>query len=542
MERYTGNIVDVHQRLIFKGSIYVDKGRIQKIVPEETDSEVYIMPGFIDAHVHIESSMLIPSEFARLAVLHGTIATVSDPHEIANVMGIEGVRYMIANGEKVPFRFFFGAPSCVPATSFETSGAVLGVAETEELLKMKGVLYLSEMMNFPGVIYNDPEVMAKLALARKYNVPVDGHAPGLLGDQLATYVKAGISTDHECFTMEEALEKVGLGMKILVREGSAARNFDTLIPLLTTHPNDLMFCSDDKHPDELLEGHINVLVKRALKAGYNLYDVLRACSVNPVNHYHLPVGLLQEGDSADFIIVDHPDTLKILKTIIKGEIVSENGNTLIQSVNEELPNIFCAKPIVSKDILVEDKGTLIRVQRALDGQLITESFECKPLVNNGFIESDTERDILKILVMNRYTAATPSLGFINGFGLKKGALASTVAHDSHNIIAVGTNDEDIIQAVNLLIANKGGIAVCDGENQHILPLPVGGIMSADDGKSVAERYARIHLMAKDLGSPLNAPFMTLSFMALLVIPALKMSDKGLFDGNLFAFTSLYSKI
>jgi adenine deaminase len=528
--------------LIFKGSIYVDKGRIQKIVPEETDSEVYIMPGFIDAHVHIESSMLIPSEFARLAVLHGTIATVSDPHEIANVMGIEGVRYMIANGEKVPFRFFFGAPSCVPATSFETSGAVLGVAETEELLKMKGVLYLSEMMNFPGVIYNDPEVMAKLALARKYNVPVDGHAPGLLGDQLATYVKAGISTDHECFTMEEALEKVGLGMKILVREGSAARNFDTLIPLLTTHPNDLMFCSDDKHPDELLEGHINVLVKRALKAGYNLYDVLRACSVNPVNHYHLPVGLLQEGDSADFIIVDHPDTLKILKTIIKGEIVSENGNTLIQSVNEELPNIFCAKPIVSKDILVEDKGTLIRVQRALDGQLITESFECKPLVNNGFIESDTERDILKILVMNRYTAATPSLGFINGFGLKKGALASTVAHDSHNIIAVGTNDEDIIQAVNLLIANKGGIAVCDGENQHILPLPVGGIMSADDGKSVAERYARIHLMAKDLGSPLNAPFMTLSFMALLVIPALKMSDKGLFDGNLFAFTSLYSKI
>jgi len=542
MERYSGNIVDVHQRLIFKGSIYVDKGRIQKIVPEETDSEVYIMPGFIDAHVHIESSMLIPSEFARLAVLHGTVATVSDPHEIANVMGIDGVRYMIANGEKVPFRFFFGAPSCVPATSFETSGAVLGVAETEELLKIKGVLYLSEMMNFPGVIYNDPEVMAKLALARKYNVPVDGHAPGLRGEQLATYVKAGISTDHECFTMEEALEKVGLGMKILVREGSAARNFDTLIPLLITHPNDLMFCSDDKHPDELLEGHINVLVKRALKAGYNLFDVLRACSVNPVNHYHLPVGLLREGDSADFIIVDHPDSLKILKTIIKGEIVSENRNTLIQSVNEEGPNIFCAEPIVTKDILVEDKGTLIRVQRALDGQLITESFECKPLVNNGFIESDTERDILKILVMNRYTAAAPSLGFINGFGLKKGALASTVAHDSHNIIAVGTNDEDIIQAVNLLIANKGGIAVCDGENQHILPLPVGGIMSADDGKTVAEHYARIHLMAKDLGSPLNAPFMTLSFMALLVIPALKMSDKGLFDGNLFAFTSLYSKI
>jgi len=446
---------------------------------------------------------------------------------------------MIANGAKVPFRFFFGAPSCVPATSFETSGAVLGVAETEELLKTKGIWYLSEMMNFPGVIFQDPEVMAKLELAKKYHVPVDGHAPGLSGDQLVSYVKGGISTDHECFTLEEALEKVGLGMKILVREGSAACNFDTLIPLLGTHPDELMFCSDDKHPDELLEGHINVLVKRALQAGYDIFDVLRACSVNPVAHYQLPVGLLREGDSADFIIVDNPDTLKILKTIIQGRVVAENGITLMESVNEDEPNIFCANPITSDDLRVEDKGTLIRVQRALDGQLITESFNCKPLVTNGLIESDIERDILKMLVLNRYTSATPSLGFINGFGLKKGAMASTVAHDSHNIIAIGTHDEDLVQAVNLLIANKGGIAVCNGPHQHILPLPVAGIMSAADGRSVAERYARIHLMAKELGSPLNAPFMTLSFMALLVIPALKLSDKGLFDGNSFSLTSLY---
>lgn len=539
METYSGNIVDIHRNRIFQGTVHCENGRIQKIIPGETGSDQYIMPGFIDAHVHIESSMLIPSEFARLAVLHGTVATVSDPHEIANVLGIPGVKYMIENGNKVPFHFFFGAPSCVPATSFETSGAVFGLKETEELLQMEGIWYLSEMMNFPGVVYKDPEVMGKLALAARYGRPVDGHAPGLSGEALQHYAAAGITTDHECFTLEEALEKIALGMKILVREGSAARNFDTLIPLLNSHPESLMFCSDDKHPDELVLGHINLLVKRALAAGFDLFTVLKACSLNPVSHYGLPVGLLREGDSADFILVDNPHNLHILKTVIAGTCVASDGHCHFPSVQESCPNAFQVKEPQPEDLKVKAEGRVIRVQQAIDGQLITECLEMEARLVDGFAEADTDRDILKMLVLNRYQPAKPALDFVRGFGLKSGAIASTVAHDSHNIIAVGTNDEDLLQAVKLLIQHKGGIAVCQGSRSGVLPLPVAGLMSNADGNSVAEKYAAIDQMARDLGSTLSAPFMTLSFMALLVIPALKLSDKGLFNGNTFSFTTLF---
>lgn len=541
MEKFSGNIVDIHQNRIYQGSLYVEEGRIIRIIEEKTDAEHYLMPGFIDAHVHIESSMLIPSEFARLAVVHGTVATVSDPHEIANVLGIRGVKYMIGNGRKVPFHFFFGAPSCVPATSFETSGAVFGLKETEELLQMDGIWYLSEMMNFPGVVYQDPEVMGKLALAARYGRPVDGHAPGLTGEALQKYALAGITTDHECFTLEEALEKILLGMKILVREGSAARNFDTLLPLLKSHPDSLMFCSDDKHPDELVIGHINLLVKRALSAGFDLFDVLRACSLNPVMHYGLPVGLLREGDAADFILVDNPQKMNILKTVIAGNVVASDGVCLFPSVQESCPNAFHVQRPSSEDLKIKAEGHSIRVQQAIDGQLITNCIEMDPRVIDGFIESDAERDILKMLVLNRYQPAKPALDFVKGFGLKAGAIASTVAHDSHNIIAVGTNDTDLLQAVDLLIKHKGGIAICHGSHSEVLPLPVAGIMSNADGKTVAEQYAAIDARAKALGSTLSAPFMTLSFMALLVIPALKLSDKGLFDGTTFSFTSLFAE-
>lgn len=534
----SGKIVDVVQEKIFSGIIKVKNGKITSITETQNADDQYILPGLIDAHIHIESSMLIPSEFARLAVVHGTVATVSDPHEIANVLGIDGVKYMIRNGKKVPFKFYFGASSCVPATGFETAGATFGVAELEELLSMDEIKYMSEMMNFPGVLFHDPDVIAKMAVAKKYEKPIDGHAPGLKGEDARNYIEAGITTDHECFTMEEALEKVKRGMKIQIREGSAAKNFDALIGLLSEYPDKVLFCSDDKHPNDLVEGHIDQMVKRAISIGFDPITVLRSCTLNPVTHYKLDVGLLQPGDDADLVLVDNLENFGILATYVCGEKVAENGKSLIKSVIETEPNLFKAEILTARDIRVQASSNQVRVIRAFDGQLITENVMMEAKLENENLISQIENDVLKIIVMNRYKKADPAVGFINNFGFKKGAIASTVAHDSHNIIAVGTSDEEIVRAVNLLVDSKGGISLVNGKDEHILPLPVAGIMSAQDGYSVAKDYDNIDKFAKELGSKLNAPFMTLSFMALLVIPELKLSDKGLFDGKTFSFTSL----
>lgn len=541
----SGQVVDVVAGTIYPATITISNGRILSVQPAEKAGNRYILPGLIDAHVHIESSMLLPSEFARLAVVHGTTGTVSDPHEIANVLGMDGVRFMMRNGQKAPFRFTFGAPSCVPATPFETSGASLGPGEVEEMLSWPEIGYLSEMMNYPGVLNGDAGVMAKLNAAAKAGKPVDGHAPGLLGEDAARYASAGISTDHECFTLEEAIDKIGAGMKVLIREGSAARNFEALSRLLHTHPGMVMFCSDDKHPDDLIKGHINLLVKRALQMGYNFMDVVRACTLNPVKHYNLDAGLLQTGDPADFILVDNLSDFNVLETYVGGRKVAENGVSLIEREEEKEPNHFNALSVTPDMLLVPALGTHIRVQSASDGQLITEAVVKKALVVDGFVVSDPKRDILKILVMNRYQPAPPAIGFVSGIGLKHGALASTVAHDSHNIIAVGVDDTSIARAVAMITEARGGIACVEGpdpafDKAVLLPLPVAGIMSGDDGYTVAESYSKINEMSKRLGTKLEAPFMTLSFMALLVIPSLKLSDKGLFDGDAFRFTSLFA--
>jgi len=541
MEEFSisGKIVDVVNRRIYPGIIHIAGGKIVAIIEDPAIDGPFILPGLIDAHVHIESSMIIPSEFARLAVIHGTVGTVSDPHEIANVLGIDGVKFMIENGNKVPFKFNFGAPSCVPATPFETAGASFGLAETEELLKMDEIRYLSEMMNFPGVLGNDPLVMGKLKLAQKYGKRVDGHAPGLKGDDVKKYAAAGITTDHECFTLEEAHDKISAGMNILIREGSAARNFDVLIPLLSTYPEKIMFCSDDKHPDELMHSHINDLVRRALALGYDFFDVIRCCTVNPVSHYKLEIGLLQPGDPADFILVSKLDDFIPEATYINGIKVSEGGESLIEPVLTSTPNNFHARRVTAGEFRIPFTKGRIKVQIAHEGQLVTSSLITEPYIVNGFIESDTQRDILKMIVMNRYAPSAPALGFVQNFGLKRGAIASTVAHDSHNIIAIGVNDEDLAAAVNLLVEAKGGIAcVCDGEST-MMSLPVAGIMSDQNAWDVAGLYALLDQKAKSLGSNLRAPFMTLSFMALLVIPAIKLSDNGLFDSINYKFTSVY---
>ena len=534
-----GQIVDLVNSRIFSGVVVVEDGKITKIEEQPVGNTQYIMPGFVDAHVHIESSMLVPSEFARLATCHGTVATVSDPHEIANVLGKNGIRYMIENGKKVPFKFFFGAPSCVPSTTFETSGATLNANDIEELMASPDIYYLSEVMNYPGVINKDPELMQKIKAAKKNGKPIDGHAPAVKGSMLQKYVDAGITTDHECFRLAEALEKINLGMKILIREGSAARNFEALIPLMASHPDKLMFCSDDKHPDELDDAHIDVLVRKAIALGYDVMDVLRAASLNAVKHYNLNVGLLQLGDDADFIVVDDLRHPVVKQTYIKGILVAENGVSNIHYKETFCPNIFRANYIYADDIFLPDVGKKIKVIECQDGQLITKSFVAQPKVENGGIVSDVERDILKIVVINRYQPTKPAVAFIRGFGLKRGALASSVAHDSHNIVSVGVTDKDILHAVNLLIEHTGGVTAYCSTEMMAVPLPVAGLMSNEDGYEVAQAYQNVDALAKRLGSTLFAPFMTLAFMALLVIPELKIGDQGLFDVNKFALTSTY---
>ena len=534
-----GQIVDLVNSRIFSGVVVVEDGKITKIEEQPVGNTQYIMPGFVDAHVHIESSMLVPSEFARLATCHGTVATVSDPHEIANVLGKRGIRYMIDNGKKVPFKFFFGAPSCVPATAFETTGATLDADDIDELMASPDIYYLSEVMNYPGVINEAPEMMRKIAAAKRHMKPIDGHAPAVTGNDLQKYVGAGISTDHECFQLAGALEKISLGMKILIREGSAAKNFDALIPLMATHPDKLMFCSDDKHPDELDDVHIDVLVRKAVALGYNVMDVLKAASLNAVKHYNLNVGLLQLGDDADFIVVDDLNHPVAKQTYIRGLLVAENGVSNIHYKETETPNFFKAEYIHADDIFLPDTGKKIKVIECQDGQLITKSFVAEPKVENGGIVSDVERDILKIVVVNRFQPTKPAVAFIKGFGLKRGALASSVAHDSHNIVAVGATDKDILHAVNLLIEHTGGVTAYCGTEMVAVPLPVAGLMSNEDGYEVAQAYQNADALAKRLGSTLYAPFMTLAFMALLVIPELKISDQGLFDVNKFSLTSIY---
>jgi adenine deaminase len=535
----SGQYVDILGKQIFPATLTISNGIIENIIACENAPMHYIMPGFIDSHVHIESSMLIPSSFARLAVLHGTIGTISDPHEIANVCGVDGVHYMIDNGKKVPFHFFFGAPSCVPATIFETAGDSIDSEQVSELLANDDIYYLSEMMNFPGVLHKDKEVMKKISAAHKSGKPVDGHAPGLMGDAAKQYIQAGISTDHECFTIEEAVDKLSHGMKILIREGSAAKNFDALYELLDDHPHMTMLCSDDKHPDSLLDGHINSLCARAIAKGIDVFNVLRAACINPVIHYKLPTGQAGIGDAANFIVVDDLVSFKVNQTYINGELVAENGTSYIAVINEKAINQFDAAFISETEIQISTKQYpsnsegAIPVIEAIEGQLITYSHWVQPTIHNDQIISNAQTDILKIVVYNRYFNAAPKIAFIKNFGFKQGAIASTVAHDSHNIIAVGVDDASIVKAINLVIAEKGGISCVNEEKVKVLGLPIAGLMSTEDPYKVASAYTQIDLMAKSLGSKLSAPFMTLSFMALLVIPHLKLSDKGLFNGDEF---------
>lgn len=546
-----GQIVDLHTRRIFPGRVEWRAGRVVRLVEDATVRERrLILPGLVDAHIHIESSLLPPAEFARLAVIHGTVATVSDPHEIANVLGERGVLHMIRDGRRTPLRFNFGAPSCVPATTFETAGAMLDVRAVNRLLRRKQVRYLAEVMNFPGVLGGDPALCAMMAAARKLGKQIDGHAPGLRGKQARAYAAAGPTTDHECFTLTEARDKLAAGMKILIREGSAARNFAALAPLLKTHPGRVMFCCDDLHPDLLVGGHIDRHVRRALALGADKFDVLCCASLNPVNHYGLDVGLLRPGDAADFIVVDGWKDFRVQRTYLRGVLVAAHGRSRLPRLRPATPNQFKAKDRKASDFICR-AGSLIppkakagfgnpaprlNVIAALNGQLVTKHERMPARVRQGCLVTDVQRDLLKIAVVNRYAPSAPvAVSFITGFGLKTGAIASSVAHDSHNIVAVGCDDESLAAAVNLVIRQRGGLSVVGRGRSAVLPLPIAGLMSDRDGRAVARTYTKLDRMAKRLGSRLDAPFMTLSFMALLVIPDLKLSDRGLFSATRWGF-------
>jgi len=536
-----GNICCPVSKRIFYGELHIENGIIKEIIELSSPIDTFfILPGLVDAHIHIESSLLVPSEFARAAVKHGTTATVSDPHEIANVMGLLGIEFMIENGKKTPFKFNFGASSCVPATNFETAGATITIEDIDKLLQRDDIKYLSEMMNYPGVLFEFPEVIEKLKIAQKHGKPIDGHSPGLRGKDAEKYISMGISTDHECFKLDEALEKISYGMKIIIREGTAAKNFEELHPILSSHPDMCMFCSDDKHPDDLLIGHINKIMARAIEKGHNFFNVLRAATYNPIKHYNLNSGLLQIGDPADFIIVKDLVDFDVVSTAIDGTYVYKDNKLLIDRIPiEPINNFNCSKKKPEDfKIYSNNNKVTVNVIEAVEGQLITNKLITDLDVKNGEIIPDIENDILKITVVNRYKDNPPAVAFIKNFGLKQGAIASSVGHDSHNIIAVGTNDEDLCNAVNLVIENKGGLSLANKDEKDILPLPIAGLMSTDDVANVGKKYSNLYQRARQLGSNLHSVYMTASFMALLVIPSIKLSDLGLFNGEKFEFMNL----
>jgi adenine deaminase len=533
-----GQLVDIHTRSIYPAIISVSKGKIYNIEKTDSAPQVFILPGLIDAHIHVESSMITPGAFAVAAVKHGTVAVVSDPHEIANVLGQDGVRFMIKDAGKVPVKFYFGAPSCVPATTFETSGASINHSEIERLLGMKEIKYLSEMMNYPGVIHNDEEVILKIESARKAGKPIDGHAPGLSGEMLRKYVSAGISTDHECSTLAEAKEKISLGMKILIREGSAARNLDSLKELFNTDPEMIMLCSDDLHPEMLLKRHISKLISILISQGFNMYDVIRSATINPSLHYNLNAGLLRKGDNADFVLTDNLEEMNIIETWIGGTKVFSKGEVYFDYKPGRAVNNFNCSKVSEEDLRVRNRMGNLRIIEAFESELLTNEIRL-PAGDGTYIYPDPENDILKIVVKDRYNDSAPEVGFIKGFGLKKGAFASSVAHDSHNIISIGTNDKDIVNSINEIVSLKGGLSVSSGRETSSVQLNIGGIMSTRSCSDVARDYEKLNKLVKSYGCIMKSPFMTLSFMALLVIPDLKIGDKGLFDVNKFELVSLF---
>ena len=550
MENIKGHIVDVVRREIFDGEVVINDEKIAEVrrctLPEREKPWPYILPGFIDAHVHIESSMMVPHKFARIAVSHGTIGVIADPHEIGNVLGVEGINYMIRSGREARFNFLFGAPSCVPAVGgdIETCGREIGVKETQELMAREDIGFLGEMMNYVGVLNNDEEVLAKIKAAQDNGKPIDGHAPGLTGQQRYQYGAAGISTDHECSSLEEGRSCINAGMKVIIREGSAAKDYGMLHPLISESPNMVMFCTDDCHPDDFVRGHINTIVKRALADGHSIWDILQAACVNAQKHYKQNWGLLQVGDPATFITIDAlTPHFRVESTWIRGKEVfnynaslpSDNTNREDMILGDNFPNNFVASPITKADIDLSLKpGDTVHVIHASDGSLLTDHDEVVLTGNPLFDSHYPWTEVQKIVVYNRYLpGAKPIVGLVRGFGIKKGAMAGSVAHDCHNIVAIGSDDEYIVKAINRIVEMHGGQVVVSPEEMMDIPLPIGGLMAPMGGHEIAFRTLCIQEKVKEIGCTMKSPFITMAFMCLPVIPDIKITDRHLMDTKNF---------
>ena len=535
MKTIEGNLVDVVNREIYPSTIKISERKIVSIERNSNSYDRYIMPGFVDAHVHVESSMLLPVEFSNIVTRLGTVAIVNDPHEIANVLGMEGVKKMMENSEKAALKFYYGIPSCVPATPFDRTAGKIDAEDAEEMAATGKFVALSEMMNIPGVLNNEPEVMAKLAVAKKYNLRIDGHAPALRGDKLSLYIGHGIETDHECVTLDEAEEKIMKGMKVIIREGSAAKNYEALKSLIGTRTDDVMFCTDDAHPDDLLQfGHINYMVKKALSDGFGIFDVLQVACLNPVRFYRLDVGTLNVGDKADFIITDDIERMNIISTFIDGENVFEKRSFYGLKEEWNSCNLFHHDRLTIADIETT-LSNQVECIKVMPDELVTGKMIFSLDNMNDKFESDLSADVLKIVYLNRYLNGKPQVGFVSGFGIKRGAFASCISHDSHNIIAIGCTDEDLVASINAVIEQKGGLSIKNGDKLLLLPLPIGGIISNLSCEEVAGQYLKLNDEIKTMGSVLKSPFMTLSFMSLIVIPYFKIGEKGMFDYNKFDF-------
>lgn len=530
-----GNIVDVLTGEIFPGRIGHEGGVITSVERTPGPFRSFLVPGFIDCHVHIDSSLLCPSRFAEAAVPHGTTAVVTDPHEIANVLGVPGIAWMREDAACAPFRVFFTAPSCVPATPFETSGATLGPAEVEKLLAEDDVVALGEVMNYHGAIARDPDVMAKIRAARVSGKPIDGHGPLLAGNALREYLSLGISTDHECTGAAEAFEKHDLGMRILVRDGSAAKNLAALAPFARMH--EFLLVTDDILASDLLAGHLDTRLATAVSLGVEPLHALRAATIRPAEHYRLPLGAMAKGRKADAVRVADLSSFAVEEVYIGGTLVAAGGAAAFAPRPVPMPGAIRIAPKGADDFALPASGrsAKVRVIRVIPDEIVTGSETADLRVEHGRVVPDAGRDVLLISVVNRYREAPVASGFVSGFGLKTGAIASSVAHDSHNIIAVGTNPGDMAAAVGAIVRESGGLAACGGGSATVLPLPLAGLMSGDPPRDVHERLERLHAAACGMGCVLPRPFMTLSFLSLLVIPRLKIGDRGLFDADAFRF-------
>ena len=506
-----------------------------------------VIPGLIDAHIHIESTLLLPAHFAAAVLPHGTAAVISDPHEIANVLGEAGVAFFMEAAENLPVDIYFMAPSCVPSTDMETAGGDLAPEQVERLLDHPRVLGLAEMMNFPGVINGDAAVAAKIAAAQRRNMPVDGHLPGVGGGELQAYIGAGISTDHECVSAAEALEKVSLGMKVIIREGSAARNLAALLPAVkTAGSRHFMLCSDDREAAELLSaGHMDEILRRAVALGCDPLDAVEMATLNPALHYGLSRrGAVAPGYRADLVVVDNLEDFKVKLVIKDGRVVAREGRLTAglahHPVDESvLETVRLQRPLQAADFEIRAAHGAMPVMGLLPGQIITEKLMLEPLRSDtGAVRADPGRDLIKLAVVERHRrSGRVAAGLVKGLGLRRGAIASSVAHDSHNIIAAGVEEAAMAAAVNELARAGGGFVAVDGGSRvlSLLPLPVAGLISPEPAERVAAALEEVTCAARSLGAAPQNPFLTLSFLALPVIPHLKITDRGLFDVDAFSF-------